>query len=102
MHAVGGAGPHVAVDIDAKAIKDAGRTDGKHLAAGKRPAVATDVEAADMARSVLLVARTCVGNVKALLVGREGDPIRLHEIGRNGETIRGRKNEGEPGTSADF
>lgn len=62
--------------VDAEALEQPARTLGEDLAAGYVLSVFRNGEAADVARSVLLVRRPGVGDIEEALVGRKGEAVR--------------------------
>ncbi|CAM2160147.1 hypothetical protein PT2222_70130 [Paraburkholderia tropica] len=78
VHAIGGAGPDVAVFVDAQAVRNA-LLHRHENAAVHEPSVA-HVECANMARTVLDMRRARVGDIERRFVGRERETVRLDEV----------------------
>ena len=86
VHAVAGRQPQIAVHVDAKAVVEARGARGEHVAAGDALAVLGHREAPHVVRAVRLVREAGVDDVQQRFVGREREPVRLHEIrGHNGD-----------------
>ena len=73
----------MALRVAAKAVEKADIADSEFLAAGKLAPIRGKLEAADVARPFLHMGHAGVGHVEKAFVGREGEPVRLDEIGRD-------------------
>lgn len=65
MNPIAGAGPEIALRIDAEAVEQIYGAFGKHVATASTLIV--DVEAADMAPAVERVRRSCIGDAGRLI-----------------------------------
>src|SRR5258706_14055053 len=81
VHAVAGAAPQIAVDIEAKTVEQADRAVREHFAAAEAAAIGGDVEAADVVRSIGDMRGAGIGDVEHPLVGGKGETAGLDEIG---------------------
>ena len=80
MHAVTGAGPQVAVQIEPEAIKQANAAVGKVLPILQAAAVRGQGVAAQQARAVGHMGGAGVDHIQPALVGREGQAIGAHHV----------------------
>src|SRR5882724_701163 len=91
MDAIAGARPDVAAYIEPEAVEESRIAGRKDLATRERAAIRAHREAPDMAGTVFHVGRAGVGDVEELFIGREGQPIGLHEIGRHRHAVAARR-----------
>ncbi len=73
VDAVAGARPDVAVDVDAEAVRDAGRDFGEHAAVAQR--AVRDLEGADVVRPVRVRPEAGIGDVERLSSGEKARPF---------------------------
>ena len=79
MDAVAGAGPDSPRLVQPETVEQAVRA-GREDAASGELSLVVDIEDADVARAVRHMRGAGVDDIETLLVGREGDPVRTHEV----------------------
>src|SRR5205823_768135 len=91
MDAIAGARPDVAAHIEPEAVEESRIAGRKDIATRERAAIRAHHEAPDMAGAFFHVGRAGVGDVEEFFIGREGQPIGFHEIGRHRRAVAGRR-----------
>src|SRR4029079_9220914 len=79
MDTIAGAGPDPPRFVQPEAVEKALRAGGEDAAAGEISLV-VDMEDAVMARAVRHMGCAGIDDIETPLVGREGDPVRTHEV----------------------